>query len=217
MEFKEYERQYEKVFSEPNKLFKKCNPDLVSAKDDVMSRESYIMHFRDVMKSLDETVWDTAIKYIWLESKFCYNGAHRKKTRQNGYYLDTAFGVFMKAIIGYDNRSFNFGNSHLKKVKTYFPEIFPLFSEMSPFENPEYYKYPYKFITIGHMVTIYQVEERLDLLKIAEERKIGYYEFLDYILNWINCYNDEHGYTYEFIMSHIWQPYVKLMKKNEEA
>ena len=63
------------------------------------------------------------------------------------------------------------------------------------------------------LVLVYQMDERMDLLKKAEEGKMTYYEFLDFILNYTFCVNDEAGKTiYTFVkprVSNQFPPYVK--------
>jgi hypothetical protein len=81
------------------------------------------------------------------------------------------------------------------KIITYFDDFFPDFDEHNPFEEPEYFKYPYEYVSTAHLVLVYQMDERMDLLKKAEEEKMTYYEFLDFVLNYTLCVNDDLGKT----------------------
>jgi hypothetical protein len=67
-----------------------------------------------------------------------------------------------------------------------------LFDVDSPFENPDYYKFPYKNISPDFLILVWRMKERLALLKIADEKKMTYAVFMDYVINYIYCYNEEH-------------------------
>lgn len=46
------------------------------------------------------------------------------------------------------------------------------------------------------------MDERMDLLKIAEEKNMSSFEFMDFVINYINCLNDEEDKTvYIFLKS----------------
>jgi hypothetical protein len=61
----------------------------------------------------------------------------------------------------------------------------------NPFKNPDKYKYPYNHITLDHLVLVYQMENRLELLEEAEKRNMSHAEFANFVINWSVGYNLE--------------------------
>ena len=49
---------------------------------------------------------------------------------------------------------------------------------------------------LEHLLFVHQITERLDLLKIGEDRAMSFIDFADYVVNYILCFNEEHGETY---------------------
>jgi len=212
MNFKNYPREYELVFSDFERVGKKCNIDYVSFHNDRMSPVRYQMLYLEEANKYKKDIFDHIVKIHWLNRNFCYRNMHRKKIGRNGSCLDTAFGLFTRVYGNVDMRFLFPSHSTFGKVVTYFDDFFPNFEEGNPFE--EKYEYPYKYMGMECLVVVYQMDERLDLLKHGEKMKMSYVEFLDYIYNYVRCYTDEHGKKYDFILSHVFMPYVK---KYEEA
>lgn len=103
-----------------------------------------------------------------------------------------ALHIVTRNIIGLDFSVIK-KNTFFYKITTYFPDFFPLFYENNPFENPEYYNFPYQHVTPDFLFLVYQMPERLDLLDIAEKKKMVFGKFLDYVINYVMCYNNDHG------------------------
>jgi len=212
MNFKDYPRKYERVFIDKNK---KCKLERVSTYNDIpKSNIEYINLFRKTIKDLQDGYFDNLVKYNWLVRRFCYGGIRRKNFSRNGNFLDGAFGVFMRHFVGFENRFICTYGACGGKIISYFDDFFPNFDEGNPFK--EEYKYPYKHITLEYLFVVYQMPERLKILRRAEEQKMLYPKFLDYVLNYILCYNEEHGEKYIFVFSNWLMPYIKA-KKNYEG
>jgi hypothetical protein len=118
--------------------------------------------------------------------------------------------VFLSNYVGV-GRSYIIPPSISSKVVSYFPDFFPDFSREDPIKNPDKYKFPYDYLTIDFLMAVYQMEERLILLDMAEREKMSYAKFIDYVINYISCYNDEHGDC--FIMSTSMNPLHVIRKK----
>ena len=206
-----YSDKYEKVFTEQKNFLRRCDIDKVSPFNNVpLNTTLYIDEFKKEMKSFELDTFDHLVKIAWLMRRFCYNGERRIKHRSNGQILDTAYGLFIRNFVGYDTKFVYSNRSGIAKILTYMDDLFPNFDEGNPLE--EAYKYPYKTVTLSHMVLVYQMEERMELLDYVERKGLTYVEFLDYIINYINCHNDEVGENeYEFIFSSHFMPYVKKM------
>ena len=103
-----------------------------------------------------------------------------------------AFVKFLRRNIGKDAQIIT--RSHFfPKLEMYFDDLIPGFMDGNPFENPEYYRFPYKNISVEYLLVVHQLDDRLELLKIADEKKMSYAVFLDYCINHAYCANEELG------------------------
>jgi len=208
---KNYERQYERVFTGDGLIRKKLKFENISVYNNIPdSVDKYQNLYRKTLSDFQKEVFDYLVKLFWLMRRFCYSDRRRIAFRGNGFYMDRAFGAFVRNYIGFDNRFWFSGYSPFNKIVGYLDDFFVNFDEGNPFE--ENYEYPYQYMNFEHLTLVYQMPERLELLKYGEENKIGYAEFLDYVLNYISCYNEEHGDTYSFIFSNSFMPYIRVIK-----
>ena len=202
-----YENRYEKVFTEQKNFSKRCDINEVSPFNNIpLNTSLYIDEFKNEMKAFEIDTFNHLVKIAWLRRRFCYRGERRIRHGSNGQVLDSAYGLFVRNFVGYETK-FIF-NSSFSKILIYMDDLFPNFDEGNPFQ--EDYKYIYKVVTLSHMVLVYQMDDRMELLKYADKNELTYVEFLDYIINHINCHNEELGENeYEFIFSANFMPYVK--------
>lgn len=135
-------------------------------------------------------IFDAIVKEVWLEQQITYKGLRRVKRAGNGIDQDASFGQFTKIAVGMYHRVLT-ANFCFTPVATYLVDFFPNFLIDNPFKNPEKYKYPYEHVTIDFLAFVYQMENRLELLDEAEERKLSYAEFVNWVTNWAFCYNEE--------------------------
>jgi hypothetical protein len=75
----------------------------------------------------------------------------------------------------------------------YLSTLFPNFDTENPFENPDYFKYPFKNISFDFFPLVRQMDERMELLEMADKEDMTYAEFVDYVLNHCFSTNDELG------------------------
>ena len=209
--FKNYNREYERVFS-GDITRKKCKLENVSTYNNIPPTVAeYIRLFHDEMREFQMDLFDHLVKYIWLRKRFCYCGKHRNKPRDNGYVPDKAFGIFVRHFVGVDHRSM-WGGRHSTWMRaiSYVDDFFPNLLNDNPFINK--HEFPYENLSLDCLSIVYKMSERLKLLDYANARKMSYTEFLDYVLNYISCYNDEYGMKYEFIFINTSLPYIKVLK-----
>jgi len=210
MAFENFPKEYEDVFTN-NRTLKKCKIDLISNDID-MDINTYISKIHNTISDYQHVVFGYLVKIIWLFRRFCYRGRRRKQQGLNGIELDGSFAVFMRRYVGFDMKIIS--KSYInQKVITYFDDFFPDFDVNNPFECD--YEYPYKHMRFEMLILVHGMPERLDLLKNGEEKKMGYVEFMDYIINYINCYNDKYGKTYEFIFAKTTMPYIKKYEEQK--
>jgi hypothetical protein len=205
---KEYPKIYENVYTSDRTL-KKCQISKVSA--DGMNIDEYIFSFRKILDDYESFLFDYWVKIEWLVRKFRYNGKGRKRyLKIYDSSLDLAYGLFIRNYLGHNMRLVVGIQHYFNAISSYFNSFFPDFNEGNPFKNK--YEYPYKYMNIECLFITFKMEERLDLLKHGEENKMTYIQFLDYVLNYINCYNEEHGITYLYVRNYTCLPYIKVLK-----
>lgn len=188
----EYPNEYEKVESNPERLAKYCAiREITPFGDEYPNTTAYLGTFRETVLEMEHNYFDGIVKFMWLARKFMFRGKLRKKYRRNGYYPDRAWGMFLRNYVGLDNRIWFTRHSLLTKIVTYMDDFFPNFDEGNPFK--EKYEFPFKFITLDYLYVVIDLPERMDLLRIAERKQLPYTEYLDYLSNYVGCYNDRHG------------------------
>jgi hypothetical protein len=94
-------------------------------------------------------------------------------------------------------------------IRTYFNDFFPNFTDHDPWKEPEYFKYPYKHVTLDFLMFVYQYHDRLKLLEEADERGMNIREFLDWAKDKALDYNIEVGKQIYEIKRHSFSPYIK--------
>ena len=206
---KVYPKTFENVFTSKRAL-ERCNVDQIKIRG-FETPTDYIIFARRELKKLMEGYWMSVVKSSWLFFKFTYKGRRRAQMYGNAMDIDAAFTVFHKQYVGVDIKVFARTMPFFNKLFSYFSEIYPNFDEHNPFdEEDDYFDYPYKNVSIDHMITIYQMPERLEILDYVEAHPMNYNEFLDWILNYINSYNEEKGEEiYLFYISDQTIPYVR--------
>lgn len=213
---KQYPRTYEYVFSRKDKLLKNCNFEFIKTYNDIPENvDKYLRLMRSEIANWQKGYFDFLVKIEWLVRRFVYRD-HRKKglNSRSGIRTDMAFAMFMRAYVGYDHRFFYHSYIPSSKIVTYLDDFFPDFEINNPFEVP--YEFPYKNISMEYLFFVYQMPERLEVLAYADEQKMSYPEFYDYIVNYINCYNEEHGEHFIFIFTNRSLPYIKYVGPNKK-
>ena len=190
-EFEDFKKEYEDVFTSERAL-KKCRIERVST-DIGISSDEYQNMLRSTINEFQLFLYDYIVKIMWLFRRYCYNGKRRIPMRSNGWMLDGSFGVFMRNYVGYDCRFITDYNV-FKRIISYFDDFYIDFDISNPFKGK--YEYPYEYMNLECLILVYAMPERLELLKRGERRKMKYLEFVDYVINYINCYNEKHGRKY---------------------
>jgi len=143
-------------------------------------------------REVNDTLFRLTIEFIWLNLHFIYRGERRKNLFANGPWLERAYGFFMREMVGTPLFVFTRSGSFFK-IATYLDDLFPDFLQNDPLKDPEKYAFPYETVTLDYMYFVYQLPERMDLLRIAEERKMNYNQFVDYVINHALSANEESG------------------------
>ncbi len=160
--------------------------------------DEYTDLFNDFLKTFYVGLYSDFVKLSWLRRNFVYNGKRmRYPITSNGQYINGMFVKYLRRIVGMDIQIFTRGIAY-SAIETYFNEFYPDFDEENPFENPEYYTFPFRHVSMEFLVPVSQMDERLLLLNEAEERKLSFASFQYLVTNEVLCINQELGrFKYE--------------------
>jgi len=208
---KNYPKEYEDVFTS-KRIKDKCDLALVSTDKDMNTKE-YMGMLQTLVSGFEKDLFNNLVKLNWLSRRFVYGDKHRINQSRNGIVLDAAFAVFMRTHIGVEMKLFT-RPFIFKRIVSYFDDFFINFDEGDPFK--EDHKYPYKYMTLECLSLVSDMPERMSLLKQGEYEQMSYTKFMDYVINYIGCYNDEHGQTYILKSPTSFPPYIKSQKYGEE-
>ena len=165
--------------------------------------------FKKAALKYQKDLFDNLIKIVWLRSKFCYDGKHRMRN-SNGWQLEHAYGTFMRRYVGLNNKNVFSSKEFTSHIVSYFEDLFPNFEEGNPFE--EKYEWPFKHMNLDCILLVCKMYQRMDLLKRGERDGMDYMEFMDYVINYIKCYNEEYDDKYEFVFSQCNFNHVRHMR-----
>ena len=171
--------------------------------------------FNSFLRNSFDSLWYMFVCQIWLEQKLLFSGS--KKVRNGKYALpigpeSLAFFCFFVGISPSPVTNVRLWNVFL----TYFKDFYPDYEAHDPFIDRDYYVFPYAHVTLDFLALIYQVDNRLEMLEEAEKKKMTYYEFTNWAINWVLSYNDEVGEEIYAIKKHPDNVrYIKNLKKEK--
>jgi hypothetical protein len=182
-------RTYDRIFSVDNDSKHTLDESKIGAIG--MSKEEYERQFRKFLNESFTRLFDDVVRISWFRRIFM---CHGKKTiypiQKNPMNYNTIFVKHLRRIIGKDIQILT-RSRYFSKIEGYFKDFFPGFTDGNPFTNPEYYKFPYKNITVDFLIPVNQLNDRLTLLKEADEQNMSYAVFLDYIIEFISKENEK--------------------------
>jgi hypothetical protein len=186
-------KTYEDVFSSDHEKSKaKLKLEAITISD--FSLDEYISLFHNFLTDFYSSLFLSCVKISWLRRKFTYHGYKTiLPMYKNSRALNDAFVKLMRRHIGHDLQIITKGGKFFSKIESYFNELFQGFEEGDPFENPDYYKFPFNNITMEYMLVVYQLDDRMSLLKKADEKGLSFAKFLDYVINYVYNENDRLG------------------------
>jgi hypothetical protein len=190
------------------------------------STDELARRVRQFYKQTHISRFNEIVKQSWFEQTLTYDGVRRNGRHQNGFGNDSAFGFFFRGLVGISQKPITDG-FYATVIPTYFKDFFPNFSDHDPDIEPEYFKYPYKNITLDHLGFVYKVHNRLELLKHADENAMSIHDFENYATKKsfaysetqpMVTYRDREGgeqevFCYTMGRSHSFIPYIRDMRK----
>jgi hypothetical protein len=186
---KRYYPRYEKFYT-GERMAGHCRLPKVNNKMG-LSTESYRLFYRRLAQKYQRQTFDFIVKFYWLGLQFKYIG----RERLTGTQVDRAYGIFMRKYVGIDNRLYTHVGLH-QKILSYIKIWYPNLAELNPFTKK--INYPYRYMTFECLMVVAAMQEKLELLDRGEKNRMNYARFLDYILNYVYCHNEDVG----------WQEYV---------
>jgi hypothetical protein len=215
-QFIDYPQKYEEIFSYKAKGKTRFSFDHIGIEDieGISSLEEYTDLMRKTFIEAEEALFEHIVRVHWLYSKFTYKGQSRGLKNHKGIVSQMAFGTFMRMKVQYESRLYSTGMPIARIIVNYLDDFFPDFSTRNPFK--EKFEYPYKYMRFGELALVNKMDERLDLLRVCEEKKIMGVYFQDYVLNWLCCHNETLPQDkYIFCFPTGVMPYVKNLKNTE--
>jgi hypothetical protein len=173
--------------------------------------DNLALRFRELFRQSYLSVFDICVREVWLEQHFLYDGVPRLNRSKNGYGSDWLFNYFVTGIVGISQKPLTSGFA-FTTISTYFNDFFPDFINHDPFQEPEYFKYPYKNVTLDFMMFVSQHHERLEMLKEADEKGMNIREFRNWAANQALCYNHDVNDDIYCIARSDFVPYIKRLK-----
>lgn len=212
---KDYPQRFENVFYK-GKGHEKFEVGRVSFVNPTLDTKKFLDYYAQIIDEMTDYWWKFSVKMRWLSDNYRYNNFERFDISSNNHLSDMTFSFFLR---DHGRRDFRlYTRSHIySKLNSYFKDFFEVsdFKLNNPFEDFSYYQYPYKNIGVSFLFTVYQMPERLQLLQRADDRNMSYNEFLDYLINYLSCFNEDLGkIKYEFVLSKLCPPYVRAYKSD---
>ena len=189
---KAHNKTHENVFSTDHAA-SKCKLNLQQITVGDMEIDDYTKLFQGFLDKFYDQLFLFCAQLSWMRRRFVYYGIKTVlPMHKNPLILNIAFVKFLRRNVGKDimlvTRSLFF-----TKLEMYFDDLIPGFMDGNPFENPEYYSFPYKNISLDYLMVVHQLDERLELLKKADDDKMSYAVFVDYCINHVLSCNEELG------------------------
>lgn len=208
--FKNFPKEYENVFLTDD-VKNKYKEELMSTLYED-GWDEYKKFFKNYISEWSNEMFTQIVKYYWLQKHFQFKGVQKKKYALNKWDTDAAYAFFIRHILKFSH------NTILKsfwtyKLTTYLDEWFPDMMEHNPFTEPEFFKWPYKNITLDFVIAVYQLPERKELLEYVDTQNMSAYEYYDYLINYVNVFNERHKGTpiYRFIYNMTTSPpYIRF-------
>lgn len=158
--------------------------------------ERYIGDVKKVYADLDRHLYDAALKIVWLEHRFGVGPRSTKLTPTSGK-LRTELNAFMtKVCMVHRGMAFAPKVGILHVIKEYAERFHPgFYAVLDPFKSE--LAWPYHTVSLSYLLTVADMDEALGLLKEADDKHMTYNEFMDFVTNWVACFNEKYGEKYQ--------------------
>lgn len=178
-----YEQAYENTYCTKERKSKYWKPDLMEVHYD-MSLGEYITAQRVNWDNLVRDHYAHVFRMIWLNELFTYMGKFSHYTKYvMGYVRGVKSGFFQ-------SRQTVSNQTRIVArwvIKNYFTDFY----RQDIFSNSEKYQWPFKCVTPEMVMAVVRVHYAKELIDYAEEQRMGYGTFIDFIGNQVQCRNED--------------------------
>lgn len=200
-------KHYPKVYEDLYRQRKVLKVDLIESASG--TREELTTLMREFFSDSFRELFRIAVRYLWLEKQVIYNGKRRLRRFRNGHIPDQVFSRYMMGDVGRNNTVMTRSRWFIV-VSTVAAEMFPQFLQRNPFEEPEYFEWPWEHVGIDYLCFVYQVENRMEMMEYANEKQMSFLAFKNWSSNYVLSYNDSKGEEiYSLSQDRDGSPYIK--------
>lgn len=173
-----------------------------------LTKEEGLGRFKLLQDEWDRFFFNQTIKLAWLDAVLRYKGRHIVER-----ILVRSFPhVFSKDEMGdFGNRGtcstelerelgrpfFPVQQSGIinRAISSYIFHFFPreFFLDHDPFADLKYFAYPFQHVNLAFLLFVYEMDERFELLQMAEDQKWSLPFFRDWVINYAYSFNLEYG------------------------
>ena len=233
--FKEYPKTYENMFELKQVRARKLFSDLFGERGEKLKigdrkGRDVASHLLDLFHLGDALIWQQAClsayylyhtKYKISKTKLFFPFLHGRSSpellrmneqNQKGKSRRVP-GVLVSAIGGTLLNFVSIRRPEFAVGSWIYPTIgFDVFEKKNPIDHPEAFAYPWKYVTIAHLVLVHKLEDREHLIEMAEKKQMTWFDFADYVVNHTLSKNEEAG---EEIYSFVYKAQVFIPYFND--
>lgn len=213
-----FPKKYGAYFTDPAVVHRRCNPEAVTLRWPYTKQayhepnegyHQYIADMRSVYADLERNVYDAALKILWLENKFG-TGIRSIANSPTDSDLNAIMKEFLHNVcMVHRGLFFATKTSLLQIIRRHVDDLHPGFFEiLDPFKAK--LEYPYKHANLAFLVTVTEMDEAIGLMEEAERRSMNYNQFMDFLANWIACYNEKYGEKYQLKLGPAYNMYAHV-------
>jgi len=194
IEFKDYPKIQENYFVLSKEIFKKRLQAHLYYIDPSLGVDfiGFGGLVRNLTMDFSKKIYDYFVKAVWLSRKYmitdCMFGGAGKIECHTTDPIKRSFNAVLRKYAKTDPYYY-FIKPNFSPLITYIDDLCPDLESKNPFVDK--IEFPYKHINIYYLLVVTKICYRMELLKIAEERNMGYDQFLDFVWNWTVAFNDE--------------------------
>jgi hypothetical protein len=173
-----------------------------------MTREEGLARYWRLQDEWEMTLFSQAVKIAWLDAVTRYRGeklverslvrAFPKNFSKDEFRtagLRGTFAVELERELGTAFLPVKQSTAFFRRVSSYIFHFFPreFFTDHDPFSDTDYFEYPFKHVTLEYLVFVYLMDERFEILKMAEEGEWALDYFRDWVVNYAYSFNIDYG------------------------
>lgn len=184
-------KEYESIYEDVVKLTEKERRVAASAKINFPKGTDYETIQRYADEHAHQNTNEIFLRFIkarWLNESF--RKARQGRSQKPGLSISTRRVMYHEKV-GHEMQHYMLYTPHWLSV--YLNDWFPKILVSNPFTTPEDYEFPYKHVTLEFLFVVHMMHQKYELLQIAEDRKMTYMNFVNYVINHALCYNDDHN------------------------